>query len=140
VVLAQVYVACPFVVIASMMAFSSVDPQLEAAAASLGDPSWRTFWKVSMPLAWPGIVAGLVLAWMRALGEFGAVMILAYNPRTLPVQLWVRFESRGLDGALPIASLLIAVAAGCLSVWTLLSRLTGDENRRTAPAAFGSGR
>jgi molybdate/tungstate transport system permease protein len=124
IVLAQVYVASPFVIMSSMIAFVNVDPRIEAAAALLGDSSIRVFWRVALPLAWPGIGAGLVLACMRALGEFGATIILAYNPQTLPVYLWVRFESRGLSGALPIALILVAIATVTVIVWRVLSRLS----------------
>jgi molybdate/tungstate transport system permease protein len=135
IVLAQCFVASPFVVMASMMAFISIDPKLEAAASTLGDTSWRTFRLVTLPLAWPGIAAGLVLGWMRALGEFGAVMIVAYNPRTLPVHLWVRFESRGLAGALPVAALLVILAGVTVLTWRLLGGLATGPGGRTVQTA-----
>jgi molybdate/tungstate transport system permease protein len=69
IVLAQVFVAAPYIVIASISAFGRVDERLEKAAATLGDTQWRTFRRVSLPLAWPGIMAGVMLAWVRTLGS-----------------------------------------------------------------------
>ncbi|MFY9821514.1 MAG: ABC transporter permease [Thermoanaerobaculia bacterium] len=123
IVLAQLYVSSPFVIISALVAFNSVDPKLEMAAATLGDSQWHIFRRISLPLAWPGIAAGITLAWIRALGEFGATMIVAYNPHTLPVYLWVSFESNGLTGALPVAFLLVLLAAAAVALSMLLGRL-----------------
>ena len=92
IVLAQLFVSAPFVVVSALTAFAGVDPKLEMAAATLGDSQWHIFWRISLPLAWPGIAAGITLAWIRALGEFGATLVVAYNPHTLPVYMWVKFE------------------------------------------------
>ncbi|HEX4964576.1 MAG TPA: ABC transporter permease subunit [Thermoanaerobaculia bacterium] len=133
IVLAQLYVASPLVVIASLVAFNNVDPKLEMAAAMLGDSQWHVFWRISLPLAWPGIAAGLTLAWIRALGEFGATMIVAYSPHTLPVYMWVSFESNGLVGALPVAFLLVLLAAVAVALSMLLGRLTKNEGAVAVP-------
>ncbi len=125
IILAQLFVAAPFVIVSALAAFASVDPKLEAAAATLGDSRWRIFCRVSLPLAWPGIAGGLTLAWIRALGEFGATMIVAYNPHTLPVYLWVKFESDGLTGALPVAFCLVLLAALAVALSVFLNRFTG---------------
>src|SRR5262249_48033440 len=74
IVLAQVFVAAPYVIIASYSAFAAVDERLEQAAATLGDYRWQIVCRVSLPLAWRGIVAGITLAWVRTLGEFGATL------------------------------------------------------------------
>lgn len=134
IVLAQLFVSAPFVVVSSLSGFTSVDPKLEMAAATLGDSQWHIFWRVSLPLAWPGIAAGITLAWIRALGEFGATLIIAYNPHTLPVYMWVKFESNGLTGALPIAFLLVFLAAVAVALSMVFSRLTGYGD---AVAALG---
>jgi molybdate/tungstate transport system permease protein len=125
IVLAQLFVSAPFVIISAYAGFSSVDAKLEMAAAMLGDSQWDIFRRISLPIAWPGIAAGITLAWIRALGEFGATLIVAYNPHTLPVYLWVKFESNGLPGALPIALLLVLLAAAAVTGSMFLSRLTG---------------
>lgn len=125
IVLAQLFVAAPFVIVSAYAGFNAVDAKLEMAAATLGDSRWDIFRRISLPLAWPGIAAGITLAWIRALGEFGATLILAYNPHTVPVYLWVKFESNGLAGALPVAFLLVVLAMAAVTVSMLLSRLTG---------------
>jgi molybdate/tungstate transport system permease protein len=110
IVLAQIFVAAPYVVIASISAFGRVDERLEKASAVLGANRWRTFRQVSLPLAWPGILAGIMLAWVRTLGEFGATLIMAYHPNTIPVFLWVQLTSEGLTAALPLALFLVVLA------------------------------
>lgn len=125
IVLSQLFVASPFVIVTALAAFSSVNPKLEMAAATLGDSRWQIFWRVSLPLAWPGIAAGITLAWIRALGEFGTTLVMAYNPHSLPVYMWVKFETDGLQGALPIAMCLVLLAGLVLAVSMFLSRLTG---------------
>ena len=125
IVLAQLFVSAPFVVVSALAAFAGIDPKLEMAGATLGDSQWHIFWRISLPLAWPGIAAGITLAWIRALGEFGATLIVAYNPHTLPVEMWVKFESYGLTGALPVAFLLVLLAGVAVAISGLLSRLSG---------------
>jgi ABC-type sulfate/molybdate transport systems ATPase subunit/ABC-type sulfate transport system permease component len=112
IVLAQTFVAAPFLVIAARAAFASVDPALEDVAASLGHGRLARFWRVAVPAALPGIGAGLLLAWLRAFGEFGATVILAYHPYSLPVYTFVQFDAAGLPATvLPIALALAAALA-----------------------------
>ncbi len=110
IVLAQTFVASPFVVITAKAAFESVPRTYEHASRLLGRSRWATFRRVTLPLAWPGIVAGLMLAFARSMGEFGATIMMAYYPRTMPVEIWVAFTSLGLDRAFPIAALLAALS------------------------------
>ncbi|GGN87257.1 MULTISPECIES: molybdate ABC transporter permease subunit [Haloarcula] len=116
VVAAQTFVAAPFFVVTVKAAFDGVDSHFEEAARSLGRSWPETMRSVTIPLAKPGILAGLVLTFARAMGEFGATMMLAYYPRTLPVQIWASFISSGLDAALPVAVVLLSVALGTLLV------------------------
>jgi molybdate/tungstate transport system permease protein len=116
VVLAQTFVASPFVVVTAKAAFESVDRTLEYASRSLGKSRWTTARHVTLPLAGPGILAGVTLAFARAMGEFGATMMMAYYPRTMPVQIWVAFIELGLDNAYPVAILLVGIAAVALVV------------------------
>jgi ABC-type sulfate/molybdate transport systems ATPase subunit/ABC-type sulfate transport system permease component len=116
VVLAEAFVAAPFLIVAARSAFLSVDRDLEHVAATLGHRASARFFKVSLPLAWPTILAGLLLAWLRAIGEFGATVMVAYHPYTLPVYTFVSFGSQGLSAMLPILlptllSALVIVAA-----------------------------
>ena len=95
IVLAETFVAAPFLVVAARSAFAAVDPGFEEVAATLGWGRLATFIKVSLPLAWPAIRAGLLLAWLRAFGEFGATVMVAYHPYSLPIYMYVAFGARG---------------------------------------------
>ena len=120
VVLAQLFVASPFIVVTARSAFESVDRELEYASRSLGKSPLTTVKRVTLPLAWPGIVAGMTLTFTRSMGEFGATMMLAYYPRTMPVQIWVSFSTLGLANAFPVAIILIGVSAVGLVVLNML--------------------
>ena len=109
VVLAQTFVAAPFVVITARAGFGAVDERLEQASRSLGYGPIATFWNVSLPLARRTVVAGIVLTFARAIGEFGATMMVAYAPRTIPTQIWVAFIAGGLDDIVPLALALVAI-------------------------------
>jgi molybdate transport system permease protein len=91
-VLAAAVVSFPLAVRSVRVSMEAIDVHLEEAAATLGASPWQTFTKITLPLAWPGILSGAVLAFIRSLGEFGATMILAGNiegeTRTLSVALW----------------------------------------------------
>jgi ABC-type Fe3+/spermidine/putrescine transport system ATPase subunit/ABC-type sulfate transport system permease component len=134
IVLAQTFVAAPFLVITARAAFASVDPSLEDVAASLGHGRLARFWRVAVPAALPGIGAGLLLAWLRAFGEFGATVIVAYHPYSLPVFTFVQFDETGL----PATMLPIAVALGAaLAVLLLVNvRLPRRRRARAAVAAL----
>jgi len=127
VVLAQVFVASPFVVLSARSAFAGVDRAMEEAAATLGASEWRSFRRVTLPLAGRGILAGVTLAFARAAGEFGATLMVAYFPRTLPVEIRVAFQTGGLDAAFPVAVVLVAVSLLALGAINALggSRLVG---------------
>jgi len=120
IVLAQTFVASPFVVITAKAAFEAVDPALESASQSLGKSRLTTVRRITLPIAWPGILAGITLAFARAIGEFGATIMLAYYPRTMPVQIWVSFTTLGLDNAFPVAVVLVGIAVVTLVVLNTL--------------------
>lgn len=130
IVLAQLFVSAPFVILTSEAAFRAVDPALEEAAATLGRTRGGVFRAVSLPLARHGAAAGLGLAWMRAAGEFGASMVMAFHPHALPVYLWVELTARGIRSALPVALVALLLAGAVLVV---VQRLAGRA--RTAPDA-----
>ena len=128
IVLAETFVAAPFVVIAARTAFASMDPDLEAVAATLGHRPFGTFLRVSLPSVRYGLLAGLLLAWLRAFGEFGATMMVAYHPYSLPVYSYVAFGARGLPAMLPILLPTLAIALTVMVV----AGLAGAPSR--APA------
>ncbi len=124
IVLAEAFVAAPFLIIAARSAFSGIDPALEDVAATLGHSPGAVFRRVSLALASHGIWAGLLLTWLRAFGEFGATVMVAYHPYSLPVYTYVAFGSEGLPAMLPILlpTLLAAVLVMAVSVRTGVRR------------------
>jgi molybdate/tungstate transport system permease protein len=121
-VLAQVYAAAPYFVVAARSAFEAVDPELEQISLTLGKSAWQTFWDVTVPLARLGLVAGIAIAWVRALGEFGIVLIIAYFPQGIPVKLWVNLQDVGLSAVYPLLWLFFMVAMPLPLVLGIASR------------------
>jgi len=128
-VLSQIFVASPFVIIAALSAFEAVDPALEQVAATLGKGSWEIFWRVNLPVARTSIIAGLLLGWLRALGEFGATVVMAYHPYTLPVYLYVQLSGTGVSAALPLALLMLGVSL--IGVGLALFLQSANRRRKT---------
>lgn len=126
IVIAQVFVSAPFVIVAARSTFERIEPEYEEVAATLGATLWQTLWHVALPMARSGIAAGMILGWMRALGEFGATVILAYHPYSLPVLNYVNLSSTGLSEALPLALFALLLAAGVLIGLMLLERVGGS--------------
>lgn len=108
---AQLFVASPFVIIPARAAFEEIDASLEQVAATLGKSPQQIFRHVVLPLAWPAILSGITLSWVRALGEFGATAMVAYHPYSLPVLAWVQFQEAGLDNTVPLVLLMLLVGA-----------------------------
>jgi molybdate transport system permease protein len=117
VVLAQTFVALPFLVLTVEGALRASDRRYEEAAATLGARPLTVFRRVTLPLVGPGIAAGAVLAWARALGEFGATITFAGNfpgtTRTMPLEVYLALETDP-DAALLLSVLLLAVSVGVL--------------------------
>jgi molybdate/tungstate transport system permease protein len=109
-VVAEVYESAPIFVLGVQAAFGSVDPLLEQQAWLLGDAPRTVVRRVTLPLAAPGIAMALAVAWARAMGAFGAVIIIAYHPYGLPLQIWTTLQETGLASALPFALVLLVVA------------------------------
>jgi molybdate transport system permease protein len=114
VVLAQTFVSLPFLVIALEGAARTAGTDYEVVAATLGARPGTVWWRVSLPLLAPGLVSGAVLAFARALGEFGATLTFAGSregvTRTLPLEIYLQRESDA-DAAVALSILLVAVAA-----------------------------
>jgi ABC-type sulfate/molybdate transport systems ATPase subunit/ABC-type sulfate transport system permease component len=133
IVLAQTFVAAPFFIIVARAAFSAVDPDLDDVAASLGHGRRARFLRVAIPAATYGLAAGVLLAWLRAFAEFGATIILAYHPYSLPVFTFVQFDATGLPATmLPIASAL-ATALVVLSFAAVRGRARRRPDVRLPP-------
>lgn len=124
VALAEFFVAGSFVVITSAAAFGSVDTSYEESARTLGASPARVFARVALPLAAPNVLAGMVLAWMRAIGEYGATSIVAYHPTALPVQLYVALSAQGVGAALALSYGFVVLAAIVVAAqWALRRRV-----------------
>lgn len=106
----QVYVGMGYYVLAAIAAFDAVPPMLQKQAALLGLTPWRVFLRVTLPLSRLGLAVALSIAWVRAIGEFGAVVVTAYYPSGMPVQLWVNLQSFGLPAVMPLLVVFLAVA------------------------------
>jgi molybdate transport system permease protein len=117
VVLAEVFVSAPFYVQAATSAFRRVDPKLLVVARTFGASPWRTFFRVAIPLAAPGLVAGAAMSWARSLGEFGATLMFAGNlegrTQTLPLAIYTALES-DLRVAQALSMILVVVAFALL--------------------------
>ncbi|MCI4666128.1 MAG: molybdate ABC transporter permease subunit [Neomegalonema sp.] len=116
--LAAAVMGFPLVVRAARLAFEAVDPDLEEAARTLGAGPWRRFATIALPLAAPGVIAGALLGFARALGEFGATIAFVGNQpgetRTLPIAIYTELQRPGGEdaaGRLVIYAILLALAA-----------------------------
>ncbi len=109
-VIAEVYESAPYYVLGAQAAFASVDQRLEQQAGLLGDRPRRVFRRVTLPLAAPGLAMALSIAWARAMGAFGAVIIIAYHPAGIPLEIYQTLQETGLNSALPYALVLLLVA------------------------------
>jgi molybdate transport system permease protein len=103
VIIAAVVVSFPLMYQSAAAAFQQYDPNIENAAYTMGASKWRVFWTISFPLAWPGLLSGLVLSFARALGEFGATLMIAgYIPNvtdTIPLAIYFAVESGNMEAA-----------------------------------------
>lgn len=120
-------VGFPLMARAIRLGFEAVDPRLEGASRSLGMGPIATFFRVSLPLAWRGVVAGGVLAFARALGEFGATVMVAGNiagrTRTIPLAIYTETQKPGgMEAAWRLVGISVALALGALMASELLTR------------------
>jgi molybdate transport system permease protein len=129
-VIAATVVAFPLMYLTARAALEQVDPRLLQAARTLGASEWRVFREIALPLAWPGVLAGTILSFARALGEFGATLMLAGNipgkTETIPIAIYFAVEANEIQQALAWcgADVGISIALlGGLYYWTHAQRL-----------------
>jgi molybdate transport system permease protein len=112
--MAQIFVNIPFMIRVMKSTILSVNPRLEFIARTLGCTPAQAFWKITLPLSKNGIIAGIVTTWARALGEFGAALMLAgatrFRTETLPISLFLNMSTGDLEGAMAAANLLIIIS------------------------------
>lgn len=131
VVAAQVFVASPYLIRASMVAFGAIDERIEHVARTLGASSASAFFRVTLPLALRGILIGTLLTWFRAMAEFGALRIIANRPRTIPILTYERFIEYRQAESQSVAVLILLLCLGVIAgMWIV----------RTMPAIVGAGR
>lgn len=137
-VLSGAIVAFPLMYQSAKAAFQVVDRNLEEAARTLGAGEWRVFMTVTLPLAWHGLIAGVVLSFSRALGEFGATMMVAGNipgkTQTLPLAIYFAAESNDLTLA-GLYVLIISLTTFSLILWLNLWSKSVREDRRPSHAS-----
>lgn len=134
-VIAASVVAFPLMYKTARGAFEQIDENIVNAARTLGVSEWKVFWKVTVPLAWSGIAAGTVLSFARAIGEFGATLMVAGNipgkTQTIPVAIFFAAEGGEMGKALAWVVLIFIIS---LVVMTLMNYWT-EYQRRIRPAA-----
>lgn len=124
VALAEFFVSGSFVAITAAAAFAAVPHRYVEAARTLGASDARIFWEIALPLASPGVIAGVLLAWLRAAGEYGATSVVAYHPSSLPVALYIALSSGGVQPALAVAYGFVLLAVAIFGVqWALRRRV-----------------
>jgi molybdate/tungstate transport system permease protein len=122
IILAQIYVASPFVILPAQAAFEGVPKRYETAARVLGKKNWQVFFRISLPLARTGILVGMLMAWIRSIGELGATMMMSYNPHTISIQIFEDNAIGGLRNTVAGIVWLIILSIIALTVFLLIKR------------------
>jgi molybdate transport system permease protein len=124
ILVASVLVNLPFAVQPAQRAFEAVGQDLRDAAATCGLSAWRTFWRIELPLAWPGILTGMVLSFAHTLGEFGVVLMVGGSipgeTRTLALSIYDRVQAFDNAAASEMAAVLMAIALVSVAATFLL--------------------
>ena len=128
-VIAATVVAFPLMYLTARAALEQVDPHLLQAARTLGASEWRVFREIALPLAWPGILAGIILSFARALGEFGATLMLAGNipgkTETIPIAIYFAVEADEIHRALAWCGVDVGISLVLLAALYLWTRQRG---------------
>jgi ABC-type Fe3+/spermidine/putrescine transport system ATPase subunit/ABC-type sulfate transport system permease component len=132
VVIAQSFVSAPFLVVVARSAFRAVDPSLDDVAATLGHGPLARFFRVDVPAAADGLRTGMILMWLRAFGEYGTTVVLAYHPYSIPVYVDNLFSSGPLS--LAEAPTVLAFGVAVLAIVAVYVRLPARVRRRPLPA------
>ncbi len=122
--IAMAFVSLPFFINAARDGFASVPRRLEQAAHTLGASPLRAFVTISLPLAWRNILSGFIMMFARGMSEFGAVVIVAYNPMITPVLIYEYFGAFGLKYARPVSVIFVSIS---LLVFILLRSLSKEK-------------
>lgn len=112
IIMAMLFVSASFTVNSARDGFLAVDEKLEHVARTLGASKFRAFIHISLPMAMPSILSGAVMTWARAISEVGAILIVAYYPKTAQILVMEYFNSYGLESAQPLSVILILMSLG----------------------------
>lgn len=137
IIIAQTYVASPFMILASMAAFDMVDKSYENIARVLGKKNWQVFIRISLPLAKKGILIGFMMTWIRAIGELGATLMLAYNPHTISIQIYEDNAIGGLSQAIPSIILSIFLSVILILAYSLIVKKLDGSSIHKNMFSFG---
>jgi molybdate/tungstate transport system permease protein len=129
-VVTQIYVSIGYYVLGAIAAIERVPRALEVQAGLLGHDAWSVFWRITYPLARLGLVVALSLAWVRALTEFGAVMVTAYYPAGMPVAIWTNLENFGLPAVMPLLVIFLLTALPLPWLAHVLAQREAETARR----------
>ncbi|WP_421077589.1 ABC transporter permease [Methanothermococcus sp. Ax23] len=131
IIVAQFFVATPFIIKTSKAVFEGIDEKYEHIAQSLGMTKLKTFFKVVLPMAKNGILAGMILAWARSMGEFGATLMLAgatkMKTETLPIAVFLNISVGKLELALSVAFIFLVVAVLTIFSIKTIVKIGGDD-------------
>ena len=124
--LASVIVNIPFAVQPMQRGFEAIPPEVREAAACSGMPPWRILWKIDLPIAWPGIVTGLILAFAHTLGEFGVVLMVGGSipgeTRTIAIAIYDRVQAFDQAAAAQMSAVLLLISLLAIALSFALSR------------------
>lgn len=133
-VITAVVVSFPLMYLNARGAFEQVDPNYEDSARTLGAGEWKVFWTITLPLSWPGILSGTMMAFARALGEFGATLMLAGNipgkTATMPVAIYFAVMAGDMDQALILVLIVLMISFASLAALSFLKRSPNVATRR----------
>jgi molybdate/tungstate transport system permease protein len=122
IVVAQTYISSPFMILTNQAAFEAVDISYEMTSRVLGKGKVETFFRVTLPLAKSGIIIGILLTWVRSIGELGATMMMSYNPHTISIQIFEDNAIGGLQQAMPDIIMVILLSIIALVAVSLLKK------------------
>jgi molybdate transport system permease protein len=132
-VISAVVMCFPLMYMSSRGGFEQVDSNIENAAKTLGASEWRIFWTVTMPLAWPAIVAATILAFARSLGEFGATLMLAGNipgkTATIPVAIYFNIQAGHMEQAIILVLIVLVISFASLAALAYYKRKAAKSLR-----------